>query len=221
MSTLYVILGGIVVAQFLAPDGFNRFSDYLAPFYAIIVLAAIQYYRRQPPPKKIDRNYTLAKKEIPWQQKFVGTWDKTERPGFKEFAIFMGQNSFVAGMAEKQPFGNIIQFQDETRKVIKIDITGVPAQPGAWVEMGQDKPGTETKDPKGNPTIDKIWFNEEEKKLYRTLSAPPDAPTSWATDVVQIREITEDDKLVITATLTRRSDGKSGGFKAIFVRTDK
>lgn len=134
-----------------------------------------------------------------------------------QFAIFMGQNSFVAGIAEKQPFGNIIQFQDDSRKFIKIDITGTPAQPGTWVEVGG--PGVETKDPKGNPVIDKIWFNEDEKKLYRSLSAPKDAPVSWATDVVQIREITDDDKLVITATLTRRSDGKSGGFKAVFVRT--
>jgi hypothetical protein len=100
--------------------------------------------------------------------------------------------------------------------VIKIDLTGVPAHPGTWVEVGGA--GVETKDPKNNPIIDTIWFNEEEKKLYRKLSAPEGAPLSWATDVIQIREITDDDKMIATATMTRRSDGKSCGFKAIFVR---
>jgi hypothetical protein len=130
----------------------------------------------------------------------------------------MGQSSFIAGLADKQRFGNVIQFQDESRKVIKIDITGVPAQAGTWVEVGKDKQATDGKDPRGNPIIDKIWFDDDEKKIYRSIKSLPDAPTSSATDVMQIREITDDDKLIVTVSCTRRSDNQTVGFKAIFVR---
>ena len=128
----------------------------------------------------------------------------------------MGQSSMIAGFAEAQPFGNVIQFQDPSEKFIKIDITGVPAQPGTWVELGGS--GVETKDAKGNPVIDKIWWNEEEKKLYRSLCHLENAPMSFAADVTQIREISDDDRLLVTAVLTRRKDGLSSGFKAVFKR---
>ena len=128
----------------------------------------------------------------------------------------MGQSSMIAGYAEGQPSANIIQFQDPSEKVIKIDITGVPAQAGTWVELGGA--GSETKDNKGNAVIDKIWWNEEEKKLYRSISHLENAPLSYAADVLQIREITDDDRLIAQMTLTRRKDGLSAGFKAFFKR---
>jgi hypothetical protein len=83
-SALYVVVGCVAAAQFFSPDSFNQFSDYLSPVYALLILAIIRYYRNLPLPKRNDRVYELAKKDIPWQQKFVGTWDKIERPGFKE-----------------------------------------------------------------------------------------------------------------------------------------
>ena len=84
MSALYGILGGVVLAHILSPENFNKASDYFSPLYAIAVIVIIVAYKRRPIPKKQERVYTLEKKELTWKQKFIGTWEKTERPGFKE-----------------------------------------------------------------------------------------------------------------------------------------
>jgi hypothetical protein len=254
MMPIYVLLVSIVLAQVLVPSGFNRLADYISPVYIICVFLVIRYYRNLPAPKKGARIYELPKKNIPWQDRFLGTWEKIERPGFKEviestvtfvckhrkyvytrivlvvyvivwsfvvcvqFAVWMGQSQFVAGLAEKQRSGNVIQYQDDSKKMIKIDITGVPAQPGSWVEVGKDKAPAVGKDPRGNPVLDTIWFNEEEKKLYRVLKSPQDVPKDAACETTQIREMTDDDKMIATVTCTRLKDNQTKGFKTIFVR---
>lgn len=126
----------------------------------------------------------------------------------------MGQNSFVASIAEKQAYGNVIQYQDGNEKIMKVDMTGIPALAGVWVEVGG--PGTETKDAKGLPIIDRIWWDEENMKLMRTIMAPEGVADS--VDATQTREITADDKLVATVSVRRRSDNATCAFKAIFKR---
>lgn len=87
----YNVIGGIVLAQVLAPENFNRFIDYLAPVYLLLVTLLVIVFARNSTAAaaKKDRVYAVKKKqpqgkEISWKQKFIGVWEKIERPGFKE-----------------------------------------------------------------------------------------------------------------------------------------
>ena len=93
------------LAQIFYPTVVNQVADIVVPLYTVLVLVAIISYARRvatAEPKK-DRVYSLSKKKQTSEQKeitihsFAGTWDKVDRPGFKEFLIFMGTNSYLAG----------------------------------------------------------------------------------------------------------------------------
>jgi hypothetical protein len=84
VMSIYAFLGGGLMAQLFNPAGFNKLSDFVSPLYVLAVIAIIHYYRNLPPPKTGARIYEIPKKDAPWQDRFVGTWDKIDRPGFKE-----------------------------------------------------------------------------------------------------------------------------------------
>ena len=128
--------------------------------------------------------------------------------------MFVGKSSFVASYAERQAFGNVIQFKDSSEKEMKIDATGTPAQAGVWCVIGGAD--VECKDPNGNPIFDKIWWDEPNKMLCRSLCSPSDDANG--NDMIQTREILSDGTLISNAKLTRRKDGKSCEYKVILKR---
>jgi hypothetical protein len=108
----------------------------------------------------------------------------------------------------------VISFRDASEKEMKIDMTGTPAQPGVWCELGA--PEIEAKDPKGKLIMDKLWWDEPGKKLYRSLNSPADDPNGQ--DLVQVREILPDGRMACYSRVVRRKDGQSCEFKSFFKR---
>lgn len=227
MSSMFEFIGGLVATQIFFPDVLNQIVDKMIPFYTIFAMILIVvYFRRYSSQERNDRTYTVAKKQkesdepkIITPASFVANWDKIERPGFKEFAIFMGQNSFVAGMAEKQPFGNSIQMKEENGKTwIKIDFTGIPSQSFMWCELGKDAnaPISEGKDKDGSVIYEKFWWIEEEKKLMRVVSHAEGNPKGLL--ATQERIITPDDKMIARVEAMKMNDKSSAKFTTTFVR---
>ncbi len=103
---------------------------------------------------------------------------------------------------------------DSSEKELKIEATGTPAQAGVWCEIGG--PEVECKDPNGNPIFDKIWWDEPNKMLCRSLCSTAGDPNG--NDMFQSREIMDDGTMVSKAKLTRRKDGKFCEYKVIFKR---
>lgn len=126
----------------------------------------------------------------------------------------MGQSSFIAGIAEGKPFGNIISFQDSTEKSIKIETTGIPQQPCEWMELGG--PGVPNKDGRGQAIIDKAWFDEGEQKLYRVFQSVEGIADPY--EVTQTREMAPDGKLIANVTMVKKKDNSSASFKTVFKR---
>lgn len=83
-------LGGAVLAHILAPENFGRLADLVVPVYTILAIAILVSFSKnvESRSEKKEQNYVLkksgAEEALTWKQKFIGNWEKTERPGFKE-----------------------------------------------------------------------------------------------------------------------------------------
>lgn len=198
-----------VAAFAISPSKFNLVFDFISPVYTIAVLFLIVKAYRTGVTKSSSherKTYSLSKnnKQTPgnWKRAFEGKWDLLNRTGWKEFAIFMGKSSFVAGLANAQPFGQIISYKSkDNESEMKIDATGVPANDGPWVVIGG--PQSPTKQD-GKAVLEKMTWDEENKKLIRIRESTEGGYINY-----QERYINEQGHLIIDVTYTRTKDNAS------------
>jgi hypothetical protein len=110
---LYSVIISLVIAQIYAPQFFDKLVAHLVPLYAVGVIVVFvtffrsdrtkgsstrpEYVYRKPGTQKPAKTGTAAVSSSSssssssnggnWKHQFVGTWDKTERPGFKEVGL--------------------------------------------------------------------------------------------------------------------------------------
>ena len=104
---VYGFVGGVYLLHLYCPQFFNEIADDAVKYYSLaaVVIIVVAFLRSASSNDESsqDRDYKIAGKndskdnEECTPESFAGTWDKIERPGFKEFAIFMGHPSFMAG----------------------------------------------------------------------------------------------------------------------------
>lgn len=199
--------------------------DFFVPIYTILAfLAIVVFARRFRAKSQHSRVYSVAKKTKPtksmnWQQKFIGTWEKTGRTDFKDYLIFMRKvpkfaAPSIAKWLDSQPLSTIIAFQDDTEKVMKIDTIGKGSlieQCGPWVEIGGNSVAEVYVDDELN--YEKIEWIEDEEKLIRIRECPSGKYT-----VRQERTMPSDHKMELTV-ITTREDSSSNTFKVSFKRS--
>ena len=97
-------------------------------------------------------------------------------------------------------------------------MTGVPSQPGSWCEIGSDESvaAVETKGVDGSMLQEKVWWNADDKKLFRTLEHSESNPKGVLSK--QVREISPDGKMYIAASAQKISDKSSASFTVILKR---
>jgi hypothetical protein len=154
------------------------------------------------------KTYSLASKAggkqatANWKRALEGNWVLLHRTGWKEFAIFMGKSSFVAGLANAQPFGQIISYKSKDNETeMKIDATGVPANDGPWVVIGGGQSATKQDN---KAVLENMIWDEENKKLIRVRESTEGGYVNY-----QERYINEQGNLVIDVTYTRTKDNES------------
>ena len=100
-----IVLGSFALSLLVLIDRevFNRILDYIVPIFTIAAIAAIVAFHRKRISSSSNedsgenkyRIFRFTKKSkdssnpSDWRQKFVGTWEKTERVGFDDVTLYI------------------------------------------------------------------------------------------------------------------------------------
>lgn len=97
MIPLVPVLFGLSVVLLTDPDIFNQIFDVIVPIYTVLAVAFIIYHYKRT--KDIDgeeiddRVFTFVKDSapdlLPWQTRFLGKFEKTERKNFGNVSTLM------------------------------------------------------------------------------------------------------------------------------------